>query len=81
MCEAELHQRIIFFKKLREVHIFPAFITLLIKINGPDTILIILDIRSNIYYKIVAAHITQQTHKASLIELYKLLRQPVKISP
>ena len=35
------------------------FIGLLIKINGPYTVLVVFNIRGDVYHKIVTAHITQ----------------------
>src|SRR5687768_17358033 len=41
MGEAKLYIRIVFFEELREVQAFPAFIGLLIKINGANAVLVI----------------------------------------
>src|SRR5204863_4751821 len=71
-----MHIRVIFLEKLWKIEILSSFIRLLVEINGADTILKILDVRSNTNNKIIAAHIAQQPYKTPLVEFDKLLGQP-----
>ncbi len=44
---------------------------MLIEVNGADPVLIVFDIGSDDDYKIIRAHIAQETDKTAFIKFYK----------
>src|SRR5580698_2051963 len=70
--EAEFDKGPVLFEELRDVEVLPAFIGLLIEIDGPDPVLIVFDIRGDIDYEIIRTHVSQQTHKAAFVEFDEL---------
>jgi hypothetical protein len=74
--EAKLYKGYIFLKELGNVEIFSSFITLLVEIDGPDPVLVVLNVRGDIHDEIIGTHITQETYEAAFIEFYELFGQP-----
>ena len=64
------------FEKLRKVEGSPTFVTLLIKINRPDAVLVLFEIGGHLNDVIVSPHVTEQADEATLVELDELFGQP-----
>ena len=62
-------------EKLRKVKGTPAFIALLIKINGPDTVLVLFEIGGHLHDVIVGPHVAEQSDEATLVELDEFFGQ------
>ena len=73
MCQAELNEFPVLFKELRDIEILPAFIRLLIEVDGPDAILIIFYIGGDIHYKVIGPHVAEEPDEAAFVEFYELL--------
>ncbi len=76
MVEAEFDEGPVLFEELRDVEILPAFIGLLIEIDGPDPVLIVFDIGGDIDDEVIGAHVAQQTDKAAFVEFDELFGEP-----
>src|SRR5690606_7469104 len=79
MVDAKLHIREVIFKKLRHVNFRATLIELLVEVDGSDSKLKVIKIRRNLDHKIVCPHIPQKCDYTSLIELYKLFCNALRI--
>ena len=73
---AEKRELGIFLKKLREVKILPAVVTLLVEIHGADAHLPVVKIGRQLDHEIVATHVTEQPDKAALVEFHEFFGDP-----
>ena len=73
--QAELDKGPVLFKELRDLQILPALIRLLIKIDGPDPVLIVLDIGSDIDDEIIGSHVAEQADETAFIEFDEFFGQ------
>ena len=73
----------IIFKELGKVEGAPSFIALLIKVDGPNTVLVLIKIGAYLDDVIISAHVSEQAHKATFIEFDEFLGQSdrVQIGP
>ncbi len=76
MLHAQLNQRKVFFKIMRQIHFQPSFIGLLVEVYSPETVLVTFYIWCNVNHKIIRAHIAQEPDKAAFIKLDKFLTDP-----
>src|SRR6478735_3961223 len=76
MPETEFNQLPVFFKELRQIHIFSSFIGLLVKIYGAYPVLEIFNIRGDVDYEIVCTHIAKQAYETTLVEFDEFLGKP-----
>ena len=73
---AEKREFGVFLKKLREVKIFPAVVTLLVEIHGADAHLPVVKVGRELNHEIVAAHVTEQSDKTALVKFHELFGDP-----
>lgn len=73
--QAEFDKGPVFFEELRDIQILPAFIRLLIEVDSPDTVLIVLDIGSDIDDEIIGSHVTEQADETAFVEFDEFFGQ------
>ena len=71
-----IDEYLIFFEELRQIDVLTAFITLLVEINGSDPELDVVEVLGDVEYEVVAAHIAQQAHETTFVELHEFFRDP-----
>src|SRR3546814_13649128 len=69
----QFHQRLVLLEKPWQVHGKSPVIGLLIEITGTSPDLRGLKVRGYVYHIIIRPHVSQQSNKAALVELYEFL--------
>ena len=72
---AEFYDGQIVLEKLRKVERTPSLVALLVKIDCPDAVLVLFEIRSHLHDVIVGPHVTEEPDEATLVELDEFLGQ------
>lgn len=75
MLQAELDKRAVFFKELRDIQILPAFIGLLIEVDGSNPVLVVFYIGSDVDDEIIGSHVTEQADETAFIEFDEFFGQ------
>src|SRR5262245_47707164 len=79
MFDSKIYKRKIFYEKLLLIHFNLSFKKLLIKIDGANTELIIVEIGGDHKNKVVSPHVAQQAHQTAFIELDEILSDALGI--
>ena len=72
---AEFYDGQIVLEKLRKVERTSSLVALLVKIDCPDAVLVLFEIRSHLHDVIVGPHVTEEPDEATLVELDEFLGQ------
>ena len=76
---AELDHEGVLEEELGKIHLLVTFVALLVKVDGPDTVLGVLEVGCDVDHVVVAAHITEETGERALIEFDEFLGHPREV--